>query len=196
MISRAAVLCFCLVSLPALASAGDRKEVATRVDCSITVGDRDDSTATDLVIATCPSWPVAFAKIKPVITAGHTHDQIMESVSSAEKLADGRVLQVHVASGISDRQATLSFTPETLADGGYRVSWSLSSKQEPLGDDRVAVAVDDGSWAIWDNGDGTTKVVYSLRYGAGGKVPSFLVRSFQKTSIGEMLEEMRTYVSR
>lgn len=185
------LLLLSMLLLPSLAGAGDRKEVAQQGDCVITVGDRD-SRGTDLIIGTC-QWPVAASKVIPVVKAAETHT-FLSSVEVSTKLADGRIQQVHKASGISDREVTLVFTTETLADGGFKVSWKAADVQEPVGEDRVPVVVDDGYWEVHDNGDGTSKVIYGLRYDPGGKVPGWVVRAFQKGGIGDLLEEMRDHL--
>jgi hypothetical protein len=172
-----------------LAAAQERKEVARKADCVITVGERD-AAGVDLIIADC-QWPIAYAKIARVIKAAETHDTVLSSVVSSEKMADGRIHQIHQASGISDREITLDFTTETLPDGALRVSWTKSAKQEPVGEDNVQAPTDDGYWQARDNGDGTSNVVYALRYDPGGRVPTWIVRSFQKGGISDIVAEMR-----
>ncbi len=180
-------LLLALLLLPGLAFAGDRKVVSERAGCSISVGDRDG--ATDKIIADC-AWPVPHAKVIAAVKSPERHD-FLSSVEESTKLPDGRVLQVHFASGISNRQITLTFTDEDLSDGGFKTSWTRAGKQEPLRDGLVDVPVSDGSWEVHPDGNGGSKVTYSLRYDAGGKVPAWLVRSFQKGGIADLVEEMR-----
>jgi len=183
-----------LCCVPSFAVAGERKQVAETAGCVITVGDRDDR-GTDLVIGTC-SWDVPASKIVPVVKAATSH-VFLSSLELSKALPDGRIHQVHNASGISDREITLDFTTTTTADGATKVSWKASAVQEPLtSEDNVRVAVDDGYWEVHDLGGGKSKVVYGLRYNAGGRVPEWLVRSFQKTGVGDILEEMRDEVSK
>ena len=177
-----------LVLLPALASAADRKVVANKADCTVSVGDRQDN-GTDLIRADC-TWPIAADKVIAVVKAADKHDDYLASVGESTVLADGRVLQVHKASGISDRQITLTFTESTLPDGGYLTKWTRAKVQEPLRDGMVDVPIDDGSWEVHADGAGST-VVYTLRYDAGGKVPAWLVRSFQSGGIADLVAEMR-----
>ena len=181
-------LLFILVLLPTSVFAGERKVVATQADCSISVGDRDDA-GLDLIIADCV-WPIAPEKVIQAVKNPETHD-FLASVKESSKLPDGRILQVHVASGISDRQITLSFTDTPLADGGFKTSWTRAAKQEPLKEDVVDAPVDDGYWEVHPDGAGGSKVTYGLRYGLGGKVPTWLVRGFQKGGIGDLVEQMR-----
>lgn len=178
-----------LLLLPTAALAGDRKVVAERAGCSISVGDRD-ANGLDLIIADCV-WPVATDKVIAAVKGPETHD-FLGSVKESTKLPDGRIKQVHVASGIADRGITLSFTDQTLPDGGFKTSWTRAAKQEPLGEDIVDVPVDDGWWEVHPDG-ANTKVTYGLRYDVGGKVPTWLVRGFQKGGIADLVEEMRKH---
>jgi hypothetical protein len=177
-----------LVSVTALAD--ERKEVAERADCVITVGDRVG--VTDLVIADC-QWPIAASTIIPVIKDAGIHHQVMSSVVRSDKVSDLLFHQVHQASGISDREVTLKFTVQTYADG-VKVSWTRAAAQQPMTDeDNVQAVQDDGYWEVRDNGDGTSHVFYGLRYDPGGRVPSWVVRAFQKSGIADIVEEMREY---
>ena len=180
-------LLLALLLLPGLAFAGERKVVAERAGCSISVGDRDG--AIDKIVADCV-WPVAPSAAIAAVKNPETHD-FLSSVVESTRLADGRILQIHFASGISNRQVTLAFTDQDLADGGFKTGWTLAKVQEPLRDGLVAVPVNDGSWEVHPDGAGGSKVTYTLRYDAGGKVPAWLVRSFQKGGIADLVEEMR-----
>lgn len=174
----------------ATALADERKEVAKRADCVITVGDRVG--ATDLVIADC-QWPIAASTIIPVVKDAGIHDDINSSVVSSVKVSDLLFHQVHQASGISDREVTLKFTITTLTDG-VKVAWTKAPTQQPMTDeDNVRAEQDDGYWEVHDNGDGTSQVLYGLRYDPGGRVPSWVVRAFQKGGIADIVEEMREY---
>ncbi len=171
------------------ALADDRKVVAKTTHCEITVGDRD-AEGNNLVLSYC-SWKEPLKSIKAVFANFQEHDTYMDSVVESTQLPDGRVLQVHQADGISDRQITLDFSEENFEDGGYKVSWTRSAKQEPLLDGRVEALIDDGSWMVRPGEGGLNKVVYSLRYDPGGRVPGFIVRAFQKSGIAKMLVEMQ-----
>jgi hypothetical protein len=183
-----ALVLLCL--FPAIVLASDRKVVASRAGCEISVGDRDHR-GTDKVIADCV-WPVKPEAVIAVVGKPETH-AFLSSVEESTRLPDGRVLQVHAASGISDRQITLDFTNMPLPNGGFRTEWRGSAKQEPLRDGLVAAEVDDGAWEVHAEGSGS-RVVYELRYNAGGSVPEWVVRAFQKTGVGELVEEMRKKV--
>ena len=186
---RTALSLLALLLIPAAAHAQDRKVVAERAGCSVSVGDRD-ADGNDLIVAECV-WPVAADKVIKAVKTPENHDSILASVEESTRLADGRVLQVHYASGISNRQVTLQFTDQTLPDGGFKTSWTRATQQEPMRDGLVDVPVNDGFWEVHPDG-ANSKVTYSLRYDAGGKVPTWLVRNFQKGGISDLVEEMRT----
>ena len=174
------------------ASAEERKVVAQRADCSITKGDRDDR-CTDLIVATC-HWNADLARVQTVIRDAPSH-VFFSSVVVSRALADGRIVQVHRASGISDREVTLDFSETAVGEGGVRVGWTKSEKQEPVGEGRVEVVINEGYWEVHAAGAGKVKVIYSLRYDPGGRVPSWVVRAFQKNGIADIVEEMRDVVS-
>jgi hypothetical protein len=135
-------------------------------------------------------WKAPITSIKAIFKDSGEHDTYMTSVVESTVLADGRVLQVHQADGISDRQITLDFSEEEFEDGGYRVSWTRSPKQEPLASGRIDVPLDDGYWEVRPGQSGVNKVIYSLRYDPGGRVPAFIVRAFQKNGLAVLLNEM------
>jgi hypothetical protein len=182
-----------LLLTPTAADAGERKVVAERAGCSISVGDRD-ADGNDLIIADCV-WEIPAEKVIKAVKAPEKHDEYMASVEESTKLADGRVLQVHFASGISNRQITLDFTDKDLPDGGFKTSWTGSAKQEPLRDGLVACPLSDGHWEVHPDG-ANSKVQYSLRYDAGGSVPTWLVRNFQKGGIADLVEEMKAVAAK
>jgi len=178
-------------ALPAVAA--ERKVVGHRADCSISVGDRD-AAGNDLIIANC-RWALPLEGVVTAFESVAQHDDYLWSVVESTPLPDGRVLQVHQANGIADRQITLEFSNQRFDDGGFKSSWTRSSSQEPLGKGRVDVPVDDGSWEVHPGKDGVCEVTYTLRYDPGGKVPTWIVRAFQKGGTGDILEQMRKAAS-
>lgn len=183
-----------LSALAAPAVAGDRRTVAERAGCTISVGDRNEQ-GIDLIVADC-AWPIAPEKVIRVVRDAGAHDDYLSSVKESTVLPDGRVLQVHTAKGIADRQITLRFTHEPLPDGGFRVSWTRDPVQEPLVEGRVEAVQDDGFWEVRPDGRGGSRVTYGLRYDPGGRVPTFIVRAFQKGGIADLVEEMRRAAER
>lgn len=189
---RTVVLSLILSPLATPAQA-EREVVAERADCSISVGDKDLA-GLNLVIADCV-WPVAAGKVIAAVKAVDKHGEYLSSVKLSTVLADGRVLQIHRASGVSDRQITLKFLNEDLADGGFKTSWTRAETQEPLRDGMVDAPLSDGMWEVHPNGGGST-VIYHLKYDVGGKVPTWLAQSFQKGGIADVVEQMRAAAAR
>jgi len=189
-----AVLCLVLVPVAHAQAGSERKTVLKRDNCEITTGDRD-ADGNNLVIAYC-DWKLPIEKLKKAFGDAAAHDDYLTSVVESTILADGRVLQVHQASGIADRQITLAFTHEDLDGGGYKVSWTRADKQEPLGKGRVDAPLDDGHWQVLPGKEGVHKVEYSLRYDPGGKVPIWIVRAFQKGGTADILKEMLAAASK
>ncbi|HCP46728.1 MAG TPA: hypothetical protein DIU15_11830 [Deltaproteobacteria bacterium] len=187
------VVMLVLLTAPA-AVAAEFKVVAKRADCSISVGDRD-ADGNDLIVAHC-RWALPLARVVAAFENYAQHDDYLWSVVESTILADGRVLQVHQANGIADRQITLDFTNQHFPDGGFKSSWTRSAVQEPLAKGRVDAPLDDGSWEVHPGKDGVCDVTYSLRYDPGGRVPTWIVRAFQKGGTGDILEQMREAASR
>jgi hypothetical protein len=181
-----------VVSLLVTPAYAERRVVAKRAGCSISVGDKD-AAGLNLVIADC-IWPVASDKVVGVVKAVDKHDEYLSSVKESTVLADARVLQIHQASGISDRQITLQFTNEDLAGGGFKTSWTRADTQEPLRDGMVDVPVNDGMWEVHPDGSGSM-VTYHLKYDVGGSIPTWLAQSFQQGGIADVVEEMRAAAS-
>ena len=102
--------------------------------------------------------------------------------------------QLHKASGISDREIFLVLAHEDIA-GGKRFTWTKAPVQEGM-KGNVEIEVDTGKWEVTAAPGGGSKVVYELRYAAGGSVPSFMVRWFQGAGIQALLGELRAYAER
>jgi hypothetical protein len=177
------------VLLASVAEGADRKLVLERGGCKVSVGEREPD-GTDRVEADC-TWDVPAPRLVKVIKNVPDHDQYLAALTESTALPDGRVKQVHRATGISDRQITLLFTTEDRPDGGVSVSWTRAPAQEPLGDGRVDCVRDDGSWLVLPLGPTQSRVVYSLRYDPGGRVPDWVVRAFQKGGVVDIVEQMR-----
>ena len=61
---------------------------------------------------------------------------------------------------------------------------------------RIDPPIDDGYWQVRPGENGINKVEYSLRYDPGGRVPTWIVRAFQKGGTGDILEEMLAAASK
>jgi hypothetical protein len=143
-------------------------------------------------------WPIAASRLQRAVAATADHDKYFDTVEECDVLgaAPGGgelVRQVHVATGMSDREATLVFTRASIS-GGTRYSWALAAQQRPT--ERVPVRFDTGFWEITDNGRGGSRVVYELRYDPGGSVPSVLVRWFQGSGVKQLVGELRSWVEK
>ncbi|MFZ5477774.1 MAG: hypothetical protein ACOZNI_13445 [Myxococcota bacterium] len=140
-------------------------------------------------------WPIAADELHRLIAATGDHDLYFSAVESCDvigKSGDKEVAtQVHVASGISDREVVLLFGKEPLP-GGMRYTWTKSPDQTAAKRGLVPVAVDTGKWEITST-PGGSHVVYELRYDAGGSVPGFLVRWFQGSGLKTLIGELRTW---
>lgn len=141
-------------------------------------------------------WPIAPAKLQALLAKNGDHDLYFSGVKESTVLGAAPeggelVYQVHVASGISDREAVLVMASAPIT-GGMRYTWTLSADQSKLKGDKVAIPLDTGKWEVTADGAGS-KVVYELRYEAGGSVPGFLVRWFQGAGMQALVGELRTW---
>ena len=182
------VLCTLALSLVTTPALAEPTVVAKEAGCTISKHEKD-ANGLNLMVADCV-WPIPSEKVIAAVKNVAAHDDYLSSVKDSTVLADGRVLQVHQASGISDRQITLVYTNEDLPNGGFKTSWTRASTQEPLVDGRVDCPVDDGFWEVHPDG-ANSKVTYHLKYDAGGKVPNWIVQSFQKSGVSDIVEQMR-----
>ncbi len=181
-----------LLALSSLAVAGWSPN-GTENGCNFFLGTPENGMQP--VRAEC-DWPIAADKLHRAVAATAEHDKYFDTVEACDVLGPAPgggelVRQVHVATGMSDREATLVFTKASIA-GGTRYSWALAPEQRPTS--LVPVKFDSGFWEISDNGKGGAKVVYELRYDAGGSVPGFLVRWFQGSGVKQLVGELRSWV--
>jgi hypothetical protein len=100
---------------------------------------------------------------------------------------------VHVATGMSDREATMLYRNDTLANG-TRYNWTLATPQPPI--TRVPVAKNTGFWEVTTGANGGSHVVYELAYDPGGSVPGFLVRWFQGSGTKTLVGELRAWAEK
>lgn len=145
-------------------------------------------------------WPIPAAKLQAAVAMNSKHADYFATVAESTVLGPGPggselVRQVHVATGMSDRECIVQFDTVAIT-GGTRYSWKLSPDQSQVTGKRTAVALDTGKWEITDNGAGGAKVVYELRYDPGGSVPGFLVRWFQGSGVKSLVGELRTWVEK
>ncbi len=184
-------LALCLAAAPAHAE--ELEKLGEKHGCVVYKGDKMAGGISN-VVARC-EWDIPAEKMIATVADVSMHDDWLSAVVSCEDKGEGRWTQVHQASGISDRQVTLKFTDEKRADGGFRTSWTRSDPQDALGDGRILAITDDGYWDVTPNGSGST-VEYGLLYDPGGKVPKWIVNSFQKGGTFDTLIEMKTAASK
>jgi hypothetical protein len=171
------------------AGAEELKKLGEKHGCVVYKGEMGE-TGISKVVAKC-EWDISAEAMIKVVSNVDMHDDWLSAVAECKSLGDDRYMQVHQASGISDRQITLKFTNEKRSDGGFRTSWTRDADQEPLGDGRILAKVDDGYWDVTPNGDGKTKVEYGLLYDPAGRVPKWIVNSFQKGGTMDTLGQMK-----
>ena len=144
-------------------------------------------------------WALAPDRVHKVVANTAMHDDVFSTIEESALVgpaaSGGQIFrQVHVATGMSDRAATMLYTQETVP-GGTRYAWKLAPQQLPS--DLVPCVRDTGKWEITTGANGGTHVVYELRYDPGGSVPGFLVRWFQgpgtKTLVGELKRWVETH---
>jgi hypothetical protein len=162
--------------------------------CSYFLGDVEGKVQP--VRAEC-DWPVAADEVERALVDPGAHDGLFSSVKESTVLGPGPngktlVYQVHVASGISDREVVLLFGQEALP-GGVRYTWTRSPDQSRATGQLVPVAMDTGKWEVTSTATGA-HVVYELRYDAGGSVPGFVVRWFQGSGVRALVGELRKAV--
>jgi hypothetical protein len=143
-------------------------------------------------------WPIAADKLQRIVAATADHDKYFSAVEVCDVVGSSGgkevAVQVHVASGISDREVVLLFGTEDIA-GGKRYTWTKAPDQSAAKRGMVAVALDTGKWEITSTATGA-HVVYELRYDAGGSVPGFLVRWFQGSGVRTLVGELRSWAEK
>ncbi len=141
-------------------------------------------------------WPeLTLDKLDALLADWGGADKIFSSVVSSKVTAGSGAkvtfTQVHQASGIADREGTFIGTREDVA-GGFEYAWTMSgATQGAVGDGRVALGRNDGSWTVTKHPEGGVMVIYRLRYDPAGSVPSWIVRSFQTGGIVTFVGELR-----
>ena len=163
-------------------------------DCTFYKGEPDANEIVPLR-AEC-DWAIPPAKLQGLIAKIDDHNLYFSSVSVSRVVASNagehNVYQVHVASGISDREAMLLYTDQPI-DGGHRYSWRVNPDQTGITGDKVRLTEDFGKWEITTGTGGGSHVVYELNYDAGGSVPGFVVRWFQGSGVRTLVGELRSY---
>ena len=155
--------------------------------CTFYVGDRQGSYAP--VRVEC-DWGIAPETLHGLISKLANHHQYFSSVSVSEKVGEGRYRQVHVASGIGDRELIVDMGSEPIPEG-TRYWWKKSADQTGVSGENTEPNRNEGKWEITAGANGGTHVVYELFYDPAGSVPGFLVRWFQTSGVELLVGEMK-----
>lgn len=187
-----------LLIATALAAPANYKKTKEAEGCTLYLA---PAIGTDVPMYAECTWPeVKFEKIDALLSKWDAHDDYFGSVEVSETVrVDGdRTLsrQVHVSSGIANREVLLWMKKEPVANGGFKYSWTKASDPLKLTDGYVEAAKDDGHWEVTPNPAGGVDVKYWLVYDPGGSVPGFLVRMFQTGGLHQIVTDMRTWANK
>ena len=163
--------------------------VSTTSDgCTFYVGDRRGSYAP--VRAEC-DWSMTPETVHGLISKLADHKRYFSSVAVSELVDGSRYRQVHVASGIGDRELIVDMGSEPIP-GGTRYWWKKSADQTGVTGGNVEPNNNEGKWEVTAGEAGGVHVVYELFYDPGGSVPGFLVRWFQTSGVELLVGELKT----
>ncbi len=176
------------LSLPALAA---WSPIGERDGCRYSKQAEGELTA---LRAEC-AWDLPADKVIATFGDWNRHAAIFSSVAQSRVLGslqdgNGQVLQVHQASGISDREVVLQVSSSAI-EGGRRWTHTKAASQAAASGDNVEVGVDDGLWEIRATPQGGCTILYELRYDPAGSVPSLMVRWFQGSGFKDMLAQLK-----
>lgn len=182
-----------LIALAMPAQAG-WSSIGDKHDCVFSKQDEGDIVA---LKAEC-TWPISADKVITKLSDWSQHDEIFPTVAQSTVIGSlsngsGRVMQVHQAAGISDREVVMDVGSSSI-EGGMRFTHTKSADQSGLSGDRVEVGRDDGLWEVKATADGGCTVLYELRYDPAGSVPGFMVKWFQGSGFKDMLAKLRSSV--
>lgn len=192
-----ALLAVALATTPAAPSG--YKPTKVEDGCQFSVGPiASDGVAP--VQADCHWADVTADQVIAAVSDWSAHAKYFASVDKVTILDRGgdRVLmhQVHVASGISNREATLIGTKE-VRGSAVRFMWTMkNAPQQEITEGNVRAGRDDGYWEISAHPEGGARVTYHLEYDPAGSVPSFLVRAFQTGGLVTLVGEMHAWSKR
>ncbi len=162
-----------------------------RGDCTLT--NLEDDRAPVSLRAEC-DWPIPADRIGAILEDSEAQVRYFSNLGESTVLGtEGNsviVRQLHQATGISDREVVVEWDV-TPVEGGRRYTWRKSPDQSAATGRGVEVELYAGSWEITTTETGS-HVVMETRYAPGGRVPFFLVRSFQGAGIRQTLDELRT----
>jgi hypothetical protein len=137
-------------------------------------------------------WSIPASKLQTLLADFNMHDDYFSAVSQSVVIGAGMCRQVHVASGISDREVVIAFKTEDIP-GGKRYSWQKASDQSAVTGAGVMPGTDTGKWEVTTNATGGSHVVYELHYDPSGSVPSFVIRWFQGSGFKAFVLELKSW---
>jgi hypothetical protein len=144
-------------------------------------------------------WAVEPKTLQHLLGRAADHDLYFNGITKCEELARSgattTVWQLHENPGITSREVVIDLTESDIV-GGKRYAWDLAADQSHNSGQSVAIPLNKGMWEVTDKGDGTSHVVYELRYLAGGKVPGFMVRWFQGAGVQAVVLELKAYAEK
>jgi len=189
-----AVLTLLLLAAPAWADVAEEVDEFEPGDdeCTVVAGDFDAEQA-PLCSGSCAWADVPPAAIVDILRhpAGWAHH--FRVVVEARLLGGGRLLQVQKAKPFARRQVTIEFEVDEGA-GGYRVTWTKASRQEPLVKGRVEVVLYDGWWEVRPDGRGGSLVSHGARFDPGPGIPRKFVKAGMPRHIRKLLRQLRRAV--
>lgn len=184
-----------LLSQPAFAVPKGFTEIKTTGGCSYYLGP-EKASGYAVLRAECQWADVTVDELDKLLSKHADHDLYFSAVATSDVLgseAGGtKVFQVHQASGISDREATLLYN-RTVSGASITHAWQLTPTQPAPKDDRVTCVVDTGLWTLTPTPSGGATVIYELWYEPGGSVPGFVVRWFQTSGVVTLVDELHKY---
>jgi hypothetical protein len=160
-------------------------------DCVLT--ELEDDGAPVSVRVEC-EWPIPVERLQALLESSEAQaryfSHLGESTVLGTKGDSVIVRQLHRATGISDREVVVEWDATPFEDG-WRYSWRKSPDQSAATGRGVEVEDYEGSWELTPTETGS-HIALETRYAPGGRVPFFLVRSFQGSGIQQVMRELRT----
>ncbi len=165
---------------------------STKNGCSYFRGNTDRSGLTPVRVE-C-DWDDVDAKaIHENLASPDAQVRVFSGLAEARVISSTRVYQRFSARGVSDREVVVDVETDTVP-GGWAYRWRKSADQTNLRGDAVEVGATEGMWEVTEV-DGRVRLVYELRLGLGGMVPTFMVRWAQGGAVQQTIEELKAAVT-
>ena len=185
-----------LVGMAVAGPPAGAEQTVVEHNCTFYKGPRHSS-GFDRVTAIC-HWPeLQPDHVNTILSDVSRHAGLFSTVESVRLIGEhnGRQLsrQVHVASGLSDREIVLQHWVSQHGDA-TRHNWLIHTPQPASTMDLVVPDYDEGYWAVSAHPRGGSKVHFDLVYAPGGLVPKFVVNRFQTSGVVDMVGHFRRYL--